>query len=396
MKIISNRNILLISIVPVFVLGLFIIAQAQTPGPNQTPGPTLPASPQANNLTAQLSEIVGVVEANNGQQKPYNPVNNGFRLQSNMDLQTEVESRVRLDLSIGSIVRLGPSTTFSLGQQALATQEAGAQGLLSNIELQAGTLWIILQGRQVNVNTPAGLASVRGTYMSVSVDPVAHTITVTCLEGECGYTNAAGDVDMISGQKIVSSDLNVLPTLQTMDQSDLQTWLANSPESAAIVPQVSSILASATPLPSPTPTSAAGIPVTGLGTPTSTATLQTSASLILIPVSGPGAFSTSTPAPGKPKHTKPKRPLPTHTPQPTLTHPTPTATVEKKHKHHNDGDHDKDDDGHGKADLVSLPSAQSTKPAKHALDPTGQNLPIHEKRHQNEVARPGKKSGDKD
>ena len=120
----------------------------------------------------------------------------------------------------------------------------------------------------------AGLASVRGSYMFYWYDPTSHQNTVTCLEGNCAYTNSAGTVEMTSGQKIVSSDPNTLPAIQKMDQADVQNWLDNVPEAAAIVPQILTLLASSTPSLTPTITTnpATGTPT---ATPSPSSTLNT-------------------------------------------------------------------------------------------------------------------------
>lgn len=172
--------------------------------------------------------------------------------------------------------------------------------------------------------------------MSVDVDPATNTITVTCLEGHCGYANSAGDVDMISGQKVVSSDLNILPIIQPMGQADIQSWESNSPESAAVLPQVLSIMAAATPLPSSTPTSSALIPSTGLGFPVSSSITGTPANptaTLANPAYNPAFFFTPTPAPVK---SNPG----THTHHVPTKSPTRVPTVVK---HGDDPDHDKDD-----------------------------------------------------
>ncbi len=237
-KPLRTRKVVLLSIIAILVIALAISMVIIA---------ALPSGSKSLNLSAALSEIVGVVEARNAAQDPYNQVNNGFVLKPAMQLQTKEESKVRLDLSSGSIVRLGQLTIFSL-----ASQEAGAGGVLS-IGLQAGRVWIILKGGSLDVTTPAGVASVRGSYMSVWVEPKTNRITVTCLEGKCNFKNAAGSVELTSGQKIISSDTNVVPPIEKMDQMDVQSWLDNSPEATAIVPLISSLIASSTPEASSTP-----------------------------------------------------------------------------------------------------------------------------------------------
>ena len=299
-KRLSTWKVALLSILVILVIGVVIIA-------------TLPAGAQNSDLTAKLSEIVGVVEAKTTTQNPYYPVTNGFILKSQMQLQTKDSSRVRLDLSSGSIVRLGPLTIFSLDPQ-----QTNTQGVLSKIELQVGMVWIILKGGTVDVNTPAGLASVRGSYMYVWVVPNSNQIVVTCLEGHCGFTDAAGSVDLTSGQKVISSDSNFLPTVEVMDQTDVQSWLSNNPEAAVIVTQIASLLASSTPLASST--------LQASSTPLATSTPQASSTPYLTPelatyyptviVTPTWHYIPPTSTP-RPSARKPKpKPRPTRTPTP--------------------------------------------------------------------------------
>ena len=245
--------IVLLSVLTVLTIAVAIIA-------------FLPSSASGLDLSAKLSELVGVVEVRNGAQDKFSQVNEGFVLKAIMQLQTKEESRARLDLSTGSIVRLGQNTIFSLDPPT-----ASSGGVLSRIELQVGRVWIILKGGSLDVNTPSGLASVRGSYMSVWVEPITNRITVCCLEGTCRYKNAAGAVEMTSGQKIVSSDTNILPTVEKMDQTDIKSWIDNSPESAVIIPRVSYLVASSTP--SLTPDATLATNSTSTLTPTATPTI---------------------------------------------------------------------------------------------------------------------------
>ena len=315
-KRVSTRKVVLLSIIAILVIFLAISVVIIA---------TLPLSPQILNLRAALSEIVGVVDVRNGAQDQYNQVNNGFVLISAMQLQTKEGSKVRLDLSSGSIVRLGQLTIFSL-----ASEQTGAQGGLSQIGLQAGRVWIILKGGSLDVNTPAGLASVRGSYMSVWVEPKTNRITVCCLEGKCGFKNAAGDVEMTSGQKIISSDTNILPPIEKMDQTDVQSWLDNSPEAVVIVPQITSLMASSTATATTTATETTTPSVTS--TPSAFPTLSATTTLSASPT--PSATSTPSLAPLFTK-TATYAPLYTltNTPRPTRTRtPRPTQTPNQRQK----------------------------------------------------------------
>jgi len=226
--------IVLLSIGAVLLIGVALVA-------------FLPSSVSGIDLSAKLSELAGVVEVRNSAQDKFNQVNDGFILKAVQQLQTKEESRARLDLSTGSIVRLGQNTIFSLDPPV-----SGGDGALSRLQLQVGRVWVILKGGTLEVNTSGGLASVRGSYMSVWVKSGSNEIIVCCLEGSCTYQNAGGIVSLTTGQKIISTDTNVTPAMQPMDQADIQDWQNNSPESSAIIPQVAPLVVTSTPALTPT------------------------------------------------------------------------------------------------------------------------------------------------
>ncbi len=289
-----------------------------------------PTSAQAVDITARLSEILGLVQVRNNPQAQYGQVSDGYILKEIQQLQTLAQSKVRLDLSTGSIIRIGQSTVFTLDPPP-ASSGSG----LSLLSVTLGKLWIVLRGGSIDVNTPGGLASVRGSYMSVWVDPQTHAIEIMCLEGHCSYKNLAGTVALTSAEKIIATDPNVLPVVQPMDMNDIQSWLDNCPESATIIPSILSLIATSTPSvtaePTPTPTltetptatpTATGTPTlaTGLGTPTLSTETSTPSST---PTAAGLPTQSNTPAP-----TSTARPQPTSTQgvRPTATQPRPTST----------------------------------------------------------------------
>ncbi len=329
-KPLSKRKIVILSIIAIVVIGLVIVIFS-------------PSSAKSLNISAALSELTGIVQVRDTAQSPYVQVNDGFQLKQNMLLQTKEQSRVRLTLSTGSIIRLGQLTIFSLESQTPATPQGG----LLSIGLQAGKIWIVLKGGSLNVTSPAGLASVRGSYMSVWAEP--NRITITCLEGKCAFKNTAGSVNMTSGQKVIWPNATNTLTVEKMDQADVQDWLDNVPEAAQIIAQISGLLASSTPTPTPTltPTPLSSLTPTQQSSPTSTIPFTPTNTLTgTTPTAAPSAAATLqfflpvrsfTPTPSAPEAnpTKTKTKAPTRTPQPTATFiptvptatPRPTATL---------------------------------------------------------------------
>lgn len=149
-------------------------------------------------LSASLSELSGKVDIKQANQDSFSPAAENARLEVNGQVQTGDDGRVRLDLSSGTIIRVAPSSLFTL-----TANEQSANGLMTKIKLDLGKIFIILNGGQADVETPSGVASVRGSYMKVEVDPITKDIYITCLEGNCSASNPTGSVNFTNGQKVI-------------------------------------------------------------------------------------------------------------------------------------------------------------------------------------------------
>ena len=228
-----------------FICSLLLLASACAPQPST-------ASP----LTGTLSELSGRVESKQAEETAFQLVEAGDVLQVNDQVQTGDDGRVRIDLSSGTILRVAPSSLFTL-----ASNEAVEGGLATKLKLELGRIYIILSGGSVDVETPSGVASVLGSYMMVEIDPVTQDVVITCLEGNC----SAGGIDFSDGQKVTfyydpASGNYDPPILEDMSEEDFQKWLDENPEARQILDQVLAARSTATPtptgilLPSPTAT----------------------------------------------------------------------------------------------------------------------------------------------
>ena len=99
-------------------------------------------------LTAVLSEVEGEVIAKQANENDFSEVSNGFVLNSLGQVSTGFESKTRLDISDGSIVRLGANAVFTLeyGKEI-------EEGTNTKLELYLGQIWIILKGGSIDVDT---------------------------------------------------------------------------------------------------------------------------------------------------------------------------------------------------------------------------------------------------
>ena len=169
-----------------------IVPASATSIPSVAPTTTTPASPSA--LSATMSEMEGIVEVKPAGQDTFTPAQPNSLLVENSQVQTGANGRVRLDISTGTIVRVAPSSIFTL-----ISNTPSADGLVTRLQLVLGEMYVVLSGGSLDVETPTGTASVRGSYMSVSYLSTG-SVRITCLEGHCSLSTPAGRVDITAGQ----------------------------------------------------------------------------------------------------------------------------------------------------------------------------------------------------
>jgi hypothetical protein len=219
----------------------------------------VPAADPASDLTAALSELQGTVEIRNPNQAAFGPASGGTQLQVEGQVRTGADGRLRLDLSSGTTIRLAPDTLFTL-----LVNQPQEGSLLTHLAVAAGQIWVLLRGGELQVETPSGVASVRGSYMSVWVEPLSQDVWISCLEGSCRAENPSAALEMLAGQGTVLYSWDRVgkappppPRLRSLTPQDVNQFLANNPEAQAVM---NSVAATASALPSivppPTATSA--------------------------------------------------------------------------------------------------------------------------------------------
>ncbi|HEU0012929.1 MAG TPA: FecR family protein [Longimicrobium sp.] len=126
------------------------------------------------------------------------PARLGDRLRNRDVVFTSPNTRAALRFTDdGSILRINPSSQVRL----TTGEERGA--LVRTLELEFGEVWARVtrgQGTQFRVQTPAGVAAVKGTEFLVRVDSAGNTVVVT-LEGVVEFFNQAGRTDVAAGQR---------------------------------------------------------------------------------------------------------------------------------------------------------------------------------------------------
>jgi hypothetical protein len=283
---------------------VFILSACSRPSPSA--GEELPP------LTARMSDLQGTVQIRTSGSEVLQEAGSQT-LQENDQILTGEDGRVRLDLSTGAIIRIASSTVFTL--TGISNQ---ADGVNANLKVDIGRIWIILQGGSVDVETPSGVASVRGSYLMVTVAPSGEVL-LTCLEGDCRFTNESGEHILAEGDIAVIKNAQVPPLMEQMTAEQVEEWLSENPEAVLVIPSLA-WYASPTPAVTWTATGTAAASSTPIAT--ETITPLSTATTVYVP---PKATSTQPPEEEDDAPTETSIP-PTATAMPTATIP-PTATV---------------------------------------------------------------------
>lgn len=243
MDTLSKRTKLSILLV---ILAAFTVVCVTSGGGGQDTGNTFEGP-----LSASIVEFSGTVQVLKAVEGIFNDAVAGQALENNDQVLTYEDGRARIDLSTGTIIRLSPLSNFTF-----ETMENTNQGVLTRLRLEVGRLWVILNGGAVEVDTPSGLASVRGSYLHVWVRPDEDTTLVTCLEGECTLGNEYGTVTLVAGQTASITGVNLPPNTGKMSDSDVDDWLLENPEATLVLLELTATVAAGegtTSKPSPTP-----------------------------------------------------------------------------------------------------------------------------------------------
>lgn len=206
-------------------------------------GTQLPSTP----LNATLNEVQGDVSAKQPAASEYSPAMDGLILETGGEVQTGDDGRTRVNVSNGTFFRAGPSSHF-----VLQSLEDNNGDVLTRLQLEFGKVWVILTAGILEIETPSGIASVRGSYLYVE-SRADQSVKITCLEGDCSLKNNAGSADLVAGQAATIADENSAPQTGNMTEDDFNQWLTINPEAQEIIPAVTATQGALPPTVTPTP-----------------------------------------------------------------------------------------------------------------------------------------------
>ncbi len=232
-----NPRTLFLALFNLLIVTSLLLAACGPTAADQPQDTPADATPAASGPRATLDEITGAVEARPDPAAAYSPASAGVALLVGGAVKTGEDGRARLDFEDGTVVRVTPRSVFTI--QAIETESGG---LLKKLKLEAGNLFIILNGGVLEVDTPSGQASVRGSYMSVSYNADTGGFDITCLEGTCTLQTEGGEVTLGAGETASVEGLSDPPETGEMDSEDVQAWLDENPEALVVVIELTGLL----------------------------------------------------------------------------------------------------------------------------------------------------------
>ena len=167
---------------------------------NETPSPSAEsvatATQAIDGFAATVGDIENEVEAHGVQNAPWEAAFDGQSIGQGGEVRTLTEASARLDFTDGSLLRLAPDSLIEITRYE--------EDRLS-FDLTDGRLWLnvadVLVIGNIQVETPVGVAAVRGSVMGVVYDAVRQYMLTVCLHGACSLFNALGQVDLLFGQQ---------------------------------------------------------------------------------------------------------------------------------------------------------------------------------------------------
>lgn len=299
--------------------------------------PQLPAT-----RTATISEIVRVVEAQASPDEAYAQVSDGLALGAGAQIRTGDNSKARLEFNEGTIVRLSQNTQFTI--QVLSPHDGEP---LTRLRLEAGKIWVTLLGGTMEVETPVGVASVRGSFAIFEYapgdpfDPNDDVLLIDCIEGLCGALNDELNESFGILDRLVLSNGGLQADYFPLSDADVEQFILNNPD---VGPMLSATLTAAPTRPvNPQPSAVGSESSPTLEPATATRRASTPVTSATSPLPGiidffgtlmaprPGVASTPTPTCVPPEFFDPflnRCRLPDSSPQPD-TNPQPQASPTK-------------------------------------------------------------------
>ena len=221
-------------LIPAFLLLTLLLGACATGGsPTEASAPrdaTHESTPDGQAEAAReaiLSEVENNVSARASSSDELVPATNGMSISIGGSIETGEDGRVKVQfMPDGTIVRVGPNSSFAIPVLIVENGEPKTK-----LELLYGKVFILLNGGSLDVETPSGVASVRGSLLSVEYDAEQGRIEAACLEGHCSLEDDDGDeVELTEGESSYIEGEDDPSDPEMIDREDIEDWLEENPD----------------------------------------------------------------------------------------------------------------------------------------------------------------------
>jgi hypothetical protein len=200
-----------------------------TSEPTATSAPTETATPTATSeppRTLTVLSVEGTVQVRETPEADLVDASVGQTLTVGGELITGEGGHATIQMDDGATAIISESSSFVV--QAL---EGTPENPITQFFLNIGEVFSFHGGElsgaaSYEVETPNGVAGVRGTMMSVSYDPDTGQAVVTCLEGHCSLSGSGATVDLSEGEAAAIDGFDLPPgEAGPMTYIELQDWI---------------------------------------------------------------------------------------------------------------------------------------------------------------------------
>ena len=253
-------------------------AQLQAP---DTPTPT-------GAVIAALSELLNDVQMRASGTQNFSAAVEGQDLFADDQVRTGRDSRARVDFADRSIVRLDQSSLLTI-KAPVANTDAFSRALLA-----LGKVWVSVFGGSVEIETPVGVASVRGSFAIVDFNRARNTLTVGCIEGDCRIRTSGRTIQLGNLERVTTNASGQTIERAALTAQDVNAFIAENPEATVVA---RTLTAAPTQTFTALPTATATFIPTQTDTPVPSPTIMPTATETI----SPSAVPSDTPVPPSPR-----------------------------------------------------------------------------------------------
>lgn len=196
-------------------LSILLIACQQAGSPD---GPGVP-----DGRTVVIRSMSGQVEASIAG-ADFAPVGIDAALHAGDSIQTGPDGEAALRLDDGTLVIVGPDTRLEV-----SALDGSAETPVTRFFLALGEVFSVRgqplpEGAAYEIETPSGVAAIRGSSLGVWYDDRTDECAITCLEGRCAAAFGGQTQDLGGGQGIMARGEAFSGGVQPLTSEQLQRW----------------------------------------------------------------------------------------------------------------------------------------------------------------------------